>query len=979
MFSLHSISGFIKTLLIVTLFPLCIMAIAFDTAYYYVFRDEFTRVVYNWEHNPLYPKILWCVITFVFYGFLSYIFQLRRHKVVLTIAFSVFLTLIEWIILYYHVAPELPNLRNCSLLYLALCLSLVFIFRYDFITIIFPKKRVKESTPADLLGRSIMYTNVARLIWETFRHLSDKRGVICAVVGPWGSGKTHFLRFLEDYLCTRPDENNRKESTPAFNEDEMLPISSFRTCHVNLWQCHSKEEAWDRIENELVMAISNRRFSILKRGIKFFLKVFPNSGISHASLIGAIVEMICWQSVQPYQEAGDTVSDKINIKHRKMGVALFLDDIERANADLISALPPLLERLRDIKGLLVCCAIAQEEMEDRFATLYNCPKDTIQGYHQKLFDATFEIPAISDFSAKYMFCHLLHKNYAHKATAVSSGKKSTADIYKPLVHFGEINKYQLMFDTPRQIERSVVCLANTQWLYFRHMHCDRPGRSMTSHDYTALNWVYIVELLRTQFSSVLKEIGASISLCSFLRDLPPHFSHLNNSEEVSHVGDVKEQQQNFQKWKTNYPETAKRIAYSRLLRSLLRALLRMTKEISPDGAQDDVAESYFRKAYYLDYAKKIYLKTKDYREYFDHFKVTDTNIPTNNISVRKFIQVACGSTMDDFIERMSDGAYKNDISYYDYTQLITDLLTDFIDNLNTNLENDLDFLIVLLRELRQIALNGFSSDHNPHVLHNETTALDFKDSQSLCIQELHMFIFNNGSLFLYSILESFSRVSTVNEKIAAKYKSLLDEIFAEMNPDLIIPALYRLAGQLDDKCSDESELRTLIPGRNLSMGKLQLTDSLKKQFENTLYAALIDSYLPYYNRLDDANDIQKKHIKEITQLLIDHTAGTIKDEVRTTPEVNANEKIGASKNRLNPREEKMTTDLLIGEISELLKDKINEVRNRTEAQVIREWMENMIGYISRTSTNDNNKQAVIDCYARAIESLDLVMDQLPNE
>ena len=144
-------------------------------------------------------------------------------------------------------------------------------------------------------------------------------------------------------------------------------------------------------------------------------------------------------------------SDAIGSNER---LVLILDDIERASFSIIKALPPLIEKLRKIKRLMVICSLAKDELamvhrkelgteDSGDAALTN-----LSGYLIKVFDYFFSLPNLSTHKAK---------------TFVRKKLKKYSDCELSRQYLEQCG---LGFATPRQIERATEQLGEIERQFF---------------------------------------------------------------------------------------------------------------------------------------------------------------------------------------------------------------------------------------------------------------------------------------------------------------------------------------------------------------------------------------------------------------------------------------------------------------------------------------------------------------------------------
>ena len=71
---------------------------------------------------------------------------------------------------------------------------------------------------------------------------------------------------------------------------------------------------------------------------------------------------------------------------------MILEDVDRADYEIIKGLLTLIERLKKISKLSIICSMDVEEVEKLYKSTHNIDEDTLRGYLFKVFDYTFLLP-----------------------------------------------------------------------------------------------------------------------------------------------------------------------------------------------------------------------------------------------------------------------------------------------------------------------------------------------------------------------------------------------------------------------------------------------------------------------------------------------------------------------------------------------------------------------------------------------------------
>lgn len=290
------------------------------------------------------------------------------------------------------------------------------------------------SAPNDQLGRMYSYNGLVRYVREHMGDnllLENKCGSTMAILGSWGSGKSHCLEHIK-YKLSRPLEARHdcgKQKTGKMYENAFL------ICEVSLWKCKSVDDAWLNIVNALNQKISGKNAFVISalsgRLFAVFIELAASVSIPGASTLAAIMDVI-------FSSAGSNVEHSAEVIDAELGcrrAILILDDVERADYEIISRLFPLINQLRKISKLTVICAISEDELEQVCCELHGMSKKSLHGYLTKVFDYMISLPPITQ----------LMLNLKMKED-IEDMKTSC-----PLV-CSFIKNFHIWFDTPRQME-----------------------------------------------------------------------------------------------------------------------------------------------------------------------------------------------------------------------------------------------------------------------------------------------------------------------------------------------------------------------------------------------------------------------------------------------------------------------------------------------------------------------------------------------
>lgn len=311
---------------------------------------------------------------------------------------------------------------------------------------------------SDGVGRTYMYGRVADSVRQMLVDTGKEKhphGVVAAIFGPWGSGKSHCAQTLVERLKSSFD-------------------SGVMSCgEVNLWDCETPEQAWKKTEYALCNACGIVPHSSLVDLVKWF-PVLVSAAYPENKAIKELVSQTDITQATP--SIGQALADYLT-KKQKYAVLVF-EDIERVPSRLFRQLLPLLQRLHAVPRLLVLCSVAVDELTRR-SDLRMHPME-LQGYFDKLFDFSYYMPPLLQENASSYFKSYINNNYQGKA---------------PLL-LAAVDRLSWQFDTVRQIERIADYLAEAEVQYFG-------GGRISAADAPVY---FTVLVLRLMFYPILQEM-----------------------------------------------------------------------------------------------------------------------------------------------------------------------------------------------------------------------------------------------------------------------------------------------------------------------------------------------------------------------------------------------------------------------------------------------------------------------------------------
>lgn len=339
--------------------------------------------------------------------------------------------------------------------------------------------------PHDQLYRSRLFNRTHQHIRKLAK--STPHGLTIGICGQWGSGKTFFIDTLLA-LLSRPVNVDLRNSE-QWNE-------KFIICKkVELWSTSSLDDAWNRIIHALHIGIFNRPpicNAKAKKLLSFLTALSSNQTAAHE-----LIELIL-------PEFEDIHLQSIVNKMKEHKVVLVIDDLERADFSIIQAMLPLFERLKKLPNLIVICAVAEEELKRVFLRERVLP-DFVQGHLAKLFDLRIEIPTMAYTAIEHFQNNLFNSKYKDC----------------PLVR-SFLAKYQLCFDSARQMVRVIDKLVSIEHQYFVNCshYFEREEEKETHPILIKAKYIFLIEALRVSSPYVLNILKEQVHINLFLAHIP---------------------------------------------------------------------------------------------------------------------------------------------------------------------------------------------------------------------------------------------------------------------------------------------------------------------------------------------------------------------------------------------------------------------------------------------------------------------------
>jgi len=215
------------------------------------------------------------------------------------------------------------------------------------------------------------YAPFAEQLAKSITHLAPSDGLVMAIYGPWGSGKTTVLNFVKFYINEVP-----KDERPV-------------TVDFNPWWFAGHEDLTFRFFDQLLSVLSRRK--VLTEGLRkklagFAALIAESPGPEVATKSAKIASRLMAQNRDLASRKRDIVDE---LRKQSKKILVVIDDIDRLSADEVAQLFQVTKAVADFPNVVYLLALDKVVAVKALKRMQGLPGEA---YLEKIVQVPFELP-----------------------------------------------------------------------------------------------------------------------------------------------------------------------------------------------------------------------------------------------------------------------------------------------------------------------------------------------------------------------------------------------------------------------------------------------------------------------------------------------------------------------------------------------------------------------------------------------------------
>lgn len=511
-------------------FVLCIVVAIISYFYFHETQSILNNIGNYLAHNYKLYLLLWCALI-VFTEII-----VKRYTATTIIIATGCITLI--ISLCSIISLLLSNRIEVSLLILLASIAILYTAK------IFWERNdvIKANAKIDILNRARFYARIHTTIRRNSQ--KDEKSKVYAIIGEWGSGKTHLLEYLVGRLSKEYSKAFFDDAIEDAKDEDYIYKGKYSVCKLEIWKYKSAKQTSKAIIESLNQCVYGKHNIYNWRKSPFLVSIV--SAILSYCKIDDFAKVVRQTEYENDIDAANRISKYL--KRKKMRCILIMDDMERAKFEILKSILPIIDNLKKIDRLIIMCSLSEKEAVDLF-TANKYSENSAYGYFRKVFDIQIRMPELFEEQAGTSFLRIIEDRYSYCSMLKGFAKK-----------------HQLSFTTPREVEQTAENLASLEIKYLMDKEYLLNEKN-TKFDY---NCIFLIEILRTQFPSIYQFLFENNDYLKHINEIPRRILYNDNFvRDPQFHTEVQKEIEAQKAYKKNYPIIHGMISSHALLSSTL--------------------------------------------------------------------------------------------------------------------------------------------------------------------------------------------------------------------------------------------------------------------------------------------------------------------------------------------------------------------------------------------------------------------------
>lgn len=215
------------------------------------------------------------------------------------------------------------------------------------------------------------YASFAKHLADSICSMIPMEGLVIALYGPWGSGKTTCLNFVVHYLQQR-------------SQNEQPIIVQF-----NPWWFSGHEDLVRRFFDQLLVVLDKGKVieKRLREQIANFAELVSETPLPYLAIGGKVIAWTFRGKQKDVSELKNGIADAL--KKRQKRILIIIDDIDRLTTEEIGCLFRVIKAVADFPNTIYLLAFDKEVVIEALAEMQGMPGEA---YLEKIVQVPFELP-----------------------------------------------------------------------------------------------------------------------------------------------------------------------------------------------------------------------------------------------------------------------------------------------------------------------------------------------------------------------------------------------------------------------------------------------------------------------------------------------------------------------------------------------------------------------------------------------------------